>query len=374
MVEKRERKNIDWQRAVLPVARDIVESYDTAVTLRQLFYRLVSLPHGHPGRIPNTLNAYSVLSSVTAEGRRDGTFPDLIDQRAEIVVENSWVSPKEAIETMRGWYRRDRTDGQRYQLWLAVEKEGMVAQLDSWFGDLGIPIISLGGQATQGMIDKVRPRVEADGRDAILVYGGDHDPSGWRILQSFVDRTGWWVNPELPQWDPAKMPQNRGWTVTARGKPKNVIPNYDCYRKYRVALGPEQCAEHDLPRNPAKGKDPNLPAFLKTFADTLTPNEVAAGLGVQVEMDALEPTVLRQLYADAIDQHWDADANEVVLADEEDDIAKLDGIWPTSTERPTAPNSASTALTRASAATTARSSGSYPSAAMAARSMSSMVG
>jgi hypothetical protein len=326
VIQKRERKNIDWQKAVLPVARDIVESYDTAVTLRQLFYRLVSLPHGHPGRIANTPNAYTVLSAVTAEGRRDGTFPDLIDQSAEIVVPNSWVSPKAAIRTMRGWYQRDHTDGQRYQLWLAVEKEGMVAQLESWFGDLGIPIIALGGHATQGMIDKIRPHVEADGRDAILIYSGDHDPSGWRILQSFVDRTDWWVNPELPQWDPAVMPENRGWIYNARGKPKNVIPNFDRYRKYRIALQPEQCDEYDLARNAAKEKDPNMIAFLATFADTLTADEVDAGLGVQVEMDALDPTVLRQLYADAIGQYWDDDAHESVLADEEDDIELIDGI------------------------------------------------
>ena len=63
-------------------------------------------------------------------------------------------------------------------------------------------------------------------------------------------------------------------------------------RKYRVALQPEQCDEYGLARNAAKEKDPNMIAFLKTFANTLTADEVDAGLGVQVEMDALDPNVL----------------------------------------------------------------------------------
>ncbi|MGZ8748531.1 MAG: hypothetical protein ACXWZ2_16345 [Mycobacterium sp.] len=81
-----QRRNLDWINNVLPVAREIVESYDTRVTLRQLFYRLVSLPHGHAGRIPNKLTTYNTLSAYTAEGRRDGTFPELVDQRRRVVV------------------------------------------------------------------------------------------------------------------------------------------------------------------------------------------------------------------------------------------------------------------------------------------------
>jgi hypothetical protein len=50
--------------------------------------------------------------------------------------------------------------------------------------------------------------------------------------------------------------------------------------------------EHDLVRNPAKEKDPNL----ANFADTLTADEADEGLGVQIEVDALEPGVHRIAY------------------------------------------------------------------------------
>ena len=316
-----ERKNLDWLNTILPVARDIVESYDTAVTLRQLFYRLVSLPHGHPGRIPNTASAYSVLSRTTAEGRRDGTFPDLIDQGAEIIQPAAWESPREGIASLRDQYRRDRTHGQPYQLWLGTEKLGMVNQMRLWFGDLGVPIVALGGHASQSYVDMIAHRVARDGRPAVLLYAGDHDPSGWRILSSFVDRTGFWVNPELPGWNPEDMPADRGHTASGE-----VIPNFDLYRKYRVALHPEQCEAYGLARNAAKEKDPNLAAFLANFAHTLTADEVDDGTGVQVEMDAVDPNTLRQLYTDAVERFWRDDAYQAALADEADDTATLTAI------------------------------------------------
>jgi hypothetical protein len=183
-----------------------------------------------------------------------------------------------------------------------------------------------GGQASQGFIDRIARRVRYDGRPAVLLYAGDHDPAGWGILQNFVDRTQCWANPELPEWDPDVMPRNRGQRRDRAHGGMRDMPNLDRYRKYRIALVPEQCDEHDLPRNAAKEKDPNIAMFLATFADTLTPDEVDDGLGVQVEVDALEPPVLRQLFTDAIDQYWDAEAYDAVIEVEQDDIDLLDGI------------------------------------------------
>jgi hypothetical protein len=146
-----QRKNLDWANNVLPVAREIVASYDTQVTLRQLFYRLVSLPVGHPGRIPNKRTTYCNLSALTAEGRREGTFPDLIDQGRRVVVPAAWDSAREAVEELRDDYRRDRTEGQEFQIYLGVEKSGLVNLLDSWFGDQGLPILPLGRSGQPGL-------------------------------------------------------------------------------------------------------------------------------------------------------------------------------------------------------------------------------
>ena len=65
----RQGGRINWPDVVAHAA-DIVYSYSTSVTLRQLFYRLVS-----EQLIPNTTAAYKGLSSKTAEARREMTSP-----------------------------------------------------------------------------------------------------------------------------------------------------------------------------------------------------------------------------------------------------------------------------------------------------------
>ena len=92
---------------VLDAARGIVAGYNTAVTLHQLFYRLVSKQ-----LIPNIQSYYRRLSARTAEARRDGTFPDLADETSEIYQRYWYRSPDEALRETADNYLRDRTEGQ----------------------------------------------------------------------------------------------------------------------------------------------------------------------------------------------------------------------------------------------------------------------
>lgn len=77
---------VKWERR-LPLAREIINSYDTGVTLRQLFYRLVS-----EGVIPNTQSYYVQLNNKSAKARRAGTLPDLIAQRSYILYMRDFVN------------------------------------------------------------------------------------------------------------------------------------------------------------------------------------------------------------------------------------------------------------------------------------------
>lgn len=124
---------LNWQE-LLDTAATIVESYDTSVTLRQLFYRLVAAE-----LLPNTQNAYKALSRYTAVARREGTFTALMDRTRTIHRYPTFDDPDEA----RGWlsriYRRDRTENQEHSLYLGVEKHGIVEQLRQWFGQLWCP-------------------------------------------------------------------------------------------------------------------------------------------------------------------------------------------------------------------------------------------
>ncbi len=178
------KKRYKWP-PIVQHAADIVRSYDTGVTLRQLFYRLVS-----DGSLPNTTGAYKTLSDRTADARRRGIFPGLVDHGRSIHVDASFDGPEDALNYLARVYRRDRTEGQDVSLYIGVEKAGFVAQLHSWFGDLGVPIVALGGYASQSYVDEVSADVRRRDRCAVLLYAGDFDPSGQDIDRDFVERTG----------------------------------------------------------------------------------------------------------------------------------------------------------------------------------------
>ena len=120
--------------------------------------------------------------------------------------------------------------------------------------------------------------IDAGGRAAILLYAGDFDPSGEDIIRDIEER----------------------------------CPAFDEIR--RVALTSEQVEEYELPPQPAKKGDPRADDFVARHGEL-----------VQVELDALPMEVLRELYADAIDEFWDEDAHQEVLDQEETDRRELAG-------------------------------------------------
>lgn len=257
---------------IIERAREIVEGYDTGVTLRQLYYRLVAEQW-----FPNSTTSYKRLSDRTTRAREAGDFPELIDQARRIHRPTSWGDPYEVLQAAAEQYRRDRTEGQDVSVYLGVEKAGMVAQLSSWFGDLGLPVVPLGGYASHTFKRDVSDDVAAMRRPAVLLYAGDFDPSGEDIDRDFVAKT-------------------------------------DCWSKVvRVALSPEQITAHDLPEAMGKATDSRARGFLARH-----------GRLVQVELDALPPEVLRGLFADALAEFWDVSAFERSRAQERADRDVLD--------------------------------------------------
>jgi hypothetical protein len=261
----------DWPRLLVQAAA-IIASYDTGVTLRQLFYRLVAA-----ALLENSVNAYKALSKTTAAARRKGRFPDLLDRTRVIHRYRTWDSPDAARAWLARIYRRDRTEGQAVALYLGVEKHGLVEQLQAWFGDLGVPILALGGYSSQTYVDDIVDDVSAQGRPAILIYAGDFDPSGEDIPRDLVARAG-------------------------------------CFAEVRrVALSSDQVDAYRLPPQMGKATDSRAAEFVRRH-----------GRLIQVELDALPPDVLQGLFGDAIADYWDEGAYEAALAREAAERAILE--------------------------------------------------
>lgn len=263
---------LSWE-PILRRAADIVNGYDTGVTLRQLFYRLVS-----ESVLPNTPSAYKALSARTAQARRDRWFPALVDNTRQIEQAVSFQNPLDALTHTLNRYRLDRSDGQRWNIYLGIEKHALAGLLWSWFADLGVRIVALGGYSSQTLVDEVVTDVEADGRPAVMIYAGDLDPSGEDIERDFTERTG--------------------------GAFDKVS---------RIALTTQQVNDFDLPPQMGKIADARASQFIAKH-----------GALIQVELDSLPPEVLKKLYRDAIDALWDKSIFDRVRNQEIQDRASLE--------------------------------------------------
>lgn len=283
---KHSRSGYQWRfhwELILDEAKYLVDASD-GMTLRQLYYRLVSAQF-----LPNVQAAYSGLSRTSAQARRDGWFPSLIDQGREIARPASWKDAETAQQQLRDQFRIDRTEGQPYNLYIAVEKNALKRLLISWFDAKGLPVIALGGYGSQTIADDAyidaMERNKDNGKENVLIYGHDFDGDGEDLARDFIKRSGCW------------------------------------HEVNRVALTILQVVERNLPVNPGKATSPRSKGFNAKYA------EVFERLGVdsmQVELDALPPADLRTLYEEAVDGYWDEDAYEAALvreAEERDKIA-----------------------------------------------------
>src|SRR4051794_5383393 len=156
--------DIDWN-SVIRYCAEYVSSFDTPMTLRQLYYHVVSA-----GMIENDKNRYKMLSRKTAAARREGWFPALIDRTREIERFGTFESPEQAFNFAVDSYRRNRTEGQEWSVYLGVEKHGMTVQLMHWFGQYGISVLALGGYSSQTFVDDVIADVGSQERKSVLLY------------------------------------------------------------------------------------------------------------------------------------------------------------------------------------------------------------
>ena len=266
---------IDWQTVIIPMARKIVQEYnDKGVSIgkRGLHYRLFSAQL--PG-YRNVDSCYNTLCHKTALLRRKGEFPSTADPTRNIYRADFYSDPAHAIESVARHYRLDRTIGQKFCIVVGVEKEGLVALLQSWLDKFGIPIVPTKGFTSPDYEERIVEMVQTErdaGKKSVLLYLGDYDATGVKIDPKFIKDTNCWD------------------------------------KHHRVALTKEMIDQYNLPKAMGKEKDPNRKAF-----------EEENGSNFQVEIDALPPDILRDLLEAAIKRYWNDDAYNAVLEGEKQD-------------------------------------------------------
>jgi hypothetical protein len=257
---------------VVAESKAIFEQYKTALTLRQLFYRLVSRHI-----LANTIVQYKQLSKILVKARENGDVPeDCLEDRTRTTIgaDGGYESTEQFIDAHTRWFKDSwerfampmwETQLERVEVW--VEKDAL-SQICSRIAEaFNVKTCPSRGYSSYTYVKKAVNRMDDDyGRkEVVVLYFGDYDPSGMDIERDLGSRL------------------ERYGAVDVKVE--------------RIALTLDQIQKYQLPPFPAKTTDPRLAKFI---ADT--------GGSDAVELDALEPDVLENMITEAIQSHIDKDA------------------------------------------------------------------
>lgn len=284
------------------------------LTLRQMYYQFVSR-----GLAANGQKVYDRIGAVLTKARYDGRFPvDGLEDRGRTVHRGDFLTHKSDVDkalSEAGAYVRAIPDwvieaarwyGQPTHVSVWVEKEALAGIFEtvcnelgvSWFACRGYPSVS----ALAEWIAQVDRTIEqGKAVEAVVLYFGDHDPDGWQIPRSARDSIH--ALRDLAFHDMSPFPEgsieeadfvNGKWEIEA----------YPVTFK-RVALNMDQIRTYNPPPFPAK---PTSSRFRKYLEEHNTDDAW--------ELDALEPSVLRQLIRDEVGLLW----NQEIFDNNQDEI------------------------------------------------------
>jgi len=245
----------------------ILESYSDAITLRQLYYRLVTLG------MTNDIKHYKKVIGAMGDARWKGDvdFDAFIDRDRSMygeteaeakTLEDEIEKGKEQVKAWMEAYHLNRWENQPEYFEIWIEKKALQGVFEKPCSRYNVALAPCKGYPSltflHEAVSRFRGAIERDQLPFIL-YFGDYDPSGMDIPRAIAENL-------------ARM-----------GVPIEVR---------RIALTQDQITQMKLPSVPAK------------IADTRTKNWEGTGV---VELDAVEPNTLVEMVEYVIKDHFDTD-------------------------------------------------------------------
>lgn len=264
----------------LDLVNSIIQEYSDdgyIMTLRQLYYQLVSRDV-----IPNKQNEYAKISKLLKEGRMAGIVDwNAIEDRLRIpYIPYSNLNPAEAIDDAIYQYRLDRQEEQDNYIEVWVEKDALSGVLKRVTSKYHINLLVNRGYGSVTAIHDAYNRYQEQiikGKKVLILYLGDHDPSGMDMIRDIRDRI-------------SEMLEMKGYDDKLIVKP--------------IALTMEQIKKYNLPKNPAKLTDPRSKWYIEEYGNS------------SWEVDALDPKTLNILLSKEIEKNIDLFLYNQILDEE----------------------------------------------------------
>jgi hypothetical protein len=172
----------EWQTTttLIDEALAILED-EYPMTIRQLFYRLVSAAGDHN----NNRSFYCMVSRVMTKARIDRRCPWewIVDRSRPEYAPNVFTDRHRYAQVVKKAYRKDYWAMQSNYVEIWTEKDAIIGSIEALADELGITVRVTRGFSSATKRHEIEAQVRKIGRTKkiFVLYLGDHDPSGIAI-------------------------------------------------------------------------------------------------------------------------------------------------------------------------------------------------
>jgi hypothetical protein len=266
-------------------ANQIIDEYQAAgfrLTIRQLYYQMVSRD-----MIPNNEKSYKRIVNLISDGRQAGLIDwEMIEDRGRVLHSSShWDSPRDVLYSAASSYRIDKWARQPWYIEVMVEKDALSGVIGPVCRRLDIAYTANKGYSSSSAMYEAGKRLAEKfydgGKNIMVSYLGDHDPSGIDMTRDITERLMLYASLE-----------------------KSIHVE-------RIALNYDQVERLRPPENPAKTTDSRAAAYIKKFGRS------------SWELDAIEPRELADLIEYEVVNVMDEDLWDEAVEEEKYEREKL---------------------------------------------------
>ncbi len=264
------------------------------VTLRQVYYFTISkdilptswidedynLKQGLSPDTKNTLKNYKRLGELLNDARYAGLvdWDAMEDRTRNLESVSHWSNPESIMESCADSYRNDKWENQPKRVEVWVEKDALVGVLEKVCRELDVPWFSCRGYTSSSELYSAGKRMRKYkqwGQEPVIIYLGDHDPSGVDMTRDIHERV-------------------------------RLLGRTDIEMR-RIALTMDQIEELSPPPNPAKLTDSRAKKYIDAYGDD------------SWELDALPIEYIDRIISETVMEYRDEDAWAEAVQDERKD-------------------------------------------------------
>jgi len=273
------KRGVD-SKTLIEEVQKIIAEFNTKLTLRQIYYQLVS-----KHLIENVRSQYQRLSKILVKARHDGVvdWEDMEDRtRAATGGDEEEETPQDHFDNALNYFKncyhyfdlpKWKNQPNYVEIWF--EKQALEGIFESITKDWNLVQLACKGYSSHTMGYELSKRLDNldEEKEVWIFYFGDFDPSGldiYRFIKDMCDRF-------------------------------NLTINFK-----RIAITKEQIRKYKIPPMMAKSSDSRYAGFVADHGTDV------------VELDALRPDVLQKLINDIIESKFDPDILEEVKEEQKE--------------------------------------------------------